>query len=49
MGRRVWFREVFEFFFQTRRLRQGPSLKDFLGPSLAEREYALARPVRLQR
>ncbi len=49
MGRRVWFREVFEFFFQTRRLRQGPNLKDFLGPSLAEREYALARPVRLKR
>lgn len=51
IGRRVWFHEVAEFLFDTRLLRDGPLLKDFLGPSLAEREYALdkrgrtARPV----
>ena len=43
MGRRVWFHEVFEFLFSTRRLRGGPTLKDFAGSSLETREYALQR------
>jgi len=43
MGRRVWFHEVFEFVFKTVRLRQGPDLKSFLGPTLETREYALAK------
>ncbi len=47
IGRRVWFSEVFEFLFRTRHEANGPKLKDFLGQSLAVREYALdkARPV----
>ncbi|MFO1251795.1 MAG: magnesium-protoporphyrin IX monomethyl ester anaerobic oxidative cyclase [Inhella sp.] len=48
MGRRVWFHEVLDFLFKTRHLRQGPCLRDFLGPSLAEREYVLERPVALR-
>lgn len=43
IGRRVWFHEVAEFLFRTRHLKHGPRLRDFLGPSLADREYALAR------
>jgi anaerobic magnesium-protoporphyrin IX monomethyl ester cyclase len=42
IGRRVWFHEVAEFIFNTRHLKAGPHLRDFLGPSLAHREYALA-------
>lgn len=45
MGRRVWFHEVFEFLFQTRHLKNGPPLGEFLGPSLSSEEYALARPA----
>ena len=41
MGRRTWFKEVFEFVFKTVRLRQGPALGAFLGPTLETREYAL--------
>ena len=41
MGRRVWFHEVREFIFDTRLLKSGPTLRDFLGGSLADREYAL--------
>jgi anaerobic magnesium-protoporphyrin IX monomethyl ester cyclase len=43
IGRRVWLGEVWEFVFNTRLLTNGPTLREFLGPSLAEREYALAR------
>jgi anaerobic magnesium-protoporphyrin IX monomethyl ester cyclase len=43
MGRRVWLHEVFEFVFKTVRLRKGPSLKSFLGPTLEAREYALEK------
>ena len=43
IGRRVWFHEVYEFVFSTRHIKNGPSLRDFLGQSLANREYALAR------
>jgi len=48
MGRRVWFHEVLDFLFKPRRLRQGPCLRDFRVPGLAEREYALALPVALR-
>ncbi|MNQ40611.1 B12 binding domain protein [compost metagenome] len=40
IGRRVWFHEVAEFLRDLRRRRPGPSLREFLGPSLAEAEYA---------
>jgi anaerobic magnesium-protoporphyrin IX monomethyl ester cyclase len=48
MGRRTWFKEVFEFVFKTVRLRRGPTLKNFLGPTLESREYTLdkATPAR---
>lgn len=41
IGRRVWFHEVVEFLFDTRLLKSGPTLKEFLGASLAQMEYAL--------
>lgn len=44
IGRRVWLHEVYEFIFKTHRLKNGPTLRDFMGESLAEREYALAKP-----
>ena len=31
IGRKVWFHEVFGFFFRDRRLRHGPTLAEFLG------------------
>lgn len=31
MGRRVWFREVWQFLFEDRRHREGPSLEAFWG------------------
>jgi len=43
MGRRTWLREVFEFMFKTVRVREGQSLKTFLGPTLEAREYALEK------
>ena len=43
MGRRVWLHEVFEFVFKTARLRKGPSLRSFLGPTLEAREYSLQK------
>jgi anaerobic magnesium-protoporphyrin IX monomethyl ester cyclase len=41
MGRRVWFHEVFEFLFKDGRVKNGPTLREFMGPSLDDREYAL--------
>ena len=41
MGRRVWFHEVAEFLFATPLLKAGPTLRQFLGRSLAAREYVL--------
>ncbi|MFP6849007.1 MAG: magnesium-protoporphyrin IX monomethyl ester anaerobic oxidative cyclase [Pseudomonas sp.] len=41
MGRRVWFHEVAEFIGNTRLVKSGPSLREFLGHSLADTEYAL--------
>ncbi|MEI2456382.1 magnesium-protoporphyrin IX monomethyl ester anaerobic oxidative cyclase [Lysobacter firmicutimachus] len=46
MGRRVWLRELFEFFFAGGRTRRGPSVEEFWGASLAEHENALAKPQR---
>jgi anaerobic magnesium-protoporphyrin IX monomethyl ester cyclase len=45
MGRRVWPTEILGFL-TGRRLRQGPALADFWGPSLAEHENALAKPAK---
>lgn len=47
IGRRVWFHEVAQFLFDTPLLRHGPTLREFLGPTLVEREYALARGRRI--
>ena len=43
IGRKVWLHEVREFFFKARRLKSGPTLREFMGRSLAEREYVLAK------
>jgi anaerobic magnesium-protoporphyrin IX monomethyl ester cyclase len=43
IGRRVWFHEVFEFFFKTKHEKTGLSVKEFMGNSLADREYALKK------
>jgi anaerobic magnesium-protoporphyrin IX monomethyl ester cyclase len=48
IGRRVWFHEVFEFIFQTRLVTKGPTLQEFMGPTLASREYVLAKPLALR-
>lgn len=40
IGRRVWFHEVAEFLRCIPRLKPGPTLREFLGPSLADAEYA---------
>lgn len=40
IGRRVWFHEVAEFLRDVRQLRPGLTLREFLGPSLADAEYA---------
>ena len=46
MCRRVWLRELFEFFFAGGRTRNGPSAEAFWGESLSTQEYALAKPAR---
>ncbi|MES2185936.1 MAG: magnesium-protoporphyrin IX monomethyl ester anaerobic oxidative cyclase [Pseudomonadota bacterium] len=43
IGRRVWLHEVIEFIFNTPLLKNGPTLREFMGRSLAHREYALSR------
>ncbi len=43
MGRRVWFHEVFGFFFRDKRWRNGPTVEEFLGTSLAHEEKPLKR------
>jgi anaerobic magnesium-protoporphyrin IX monomethyl ester cyclase len=47
VGRRVWFHEVAVFFFNTRIMKQGPTLRDFIGRSFANREYVLAKNKRV--
>jgi anaerobic magnesium-protoporphyrin IX monomethyl ester cyclase len=49
MGRRVWFHEVFGFFFRDKRVKHGPSVEQFWGATLAHEEEALARPHAGQR
>ena len=43
IGRRVRFHEVFEFIFSAQLLKNGPTLREFMGDTLAVREYALAK------
>lgn len=43
IGRRVWFHEVMEFLFHNRPRRIGPTLREFMGETLEDREYALSR------
>lgn len=49
IGRRVWVHEVLEFLFGARPLRIGPTLRQFMGETLVEREYALAKRRPTQR
>lgn len=49
IGRRVWFHEVLEFVFKSRPRSTGPTLREFMGGTLADREYALAKPRVRQR
>lgn len=42
MGRRVWFKEVFEFLFRDGRLSEGPTLATFWGAPQDAEEEALA-------
>jgi hypothetical protein len=44
MGRRVWFHDVFGFFFRGKRVKHGPTVEHFWGATLAHEEEALARP-----
>lgn len=48
MGRRVWTHEVLEFIFDGGMQKNGPTLREFMGASLDEREYALekSRPAK---
>jgi anaerobic magnesium-protoporphyrin IX monomethyl ester cyclase len=49
IGRRVWFHEVLGFLFKTRPRSIGPTLREFMGATLADREYALAKAPRRHR
>ena len=49
IGKRVWFHEVLEFLFRARPKNIGPTLREFMGPTLADREYALAKVRTKQR
>lgn len=46
MGRRVWFHEVFDFL-KGGRLKQGPTLREFSGEPLQDRENAHSRKRRI--
>lgn len=48
IGRRVWIHEVLEFIFKSRPRSIGPTLREFMGDTLADREYALAKPPRIR-
>ncbi|MFC4311408.1 hypothetical protein ACFPN2_20075 [Steroidobacter flavus] len=43
IGRRVWVHEVLEFLFKSRPRIMGPTLREFMGGTLADREYALVK------
>ncbi len=41
IGRRVWFHEVMEFLFRIKTVKNGPSLKEFMGESLNDSECSM--------
>lgn len=43
MGRRVWFHEIAGFIFKDKHVVNGPSLREFWGESLHEKEEALSK------
>lgn len=49
IGRRVWLHEVLEFVFKSRPRSIGVTLRELMGTTLADREYALAKPRARQR
>ena len=49
IGRRVWFHEVLEFVFKSRPRNIGPTLREFMGATLVDREYALVKSRTSQR
>lgn len=44
MGRRVWLHEIWAFMARDRRLKNGPTVAQFCGASLARDEQPLALP-----
>jgi anaerobic magnesium-protoporphyrin IX monomethyl ester cyclase len=46
MGRRVWFREVRQFIFRDKRVRNGPSLASFSGAAQDAEEESMRIPAR---
>jgi anaerobic magnesium-protoporphyrin IX monomethyl ester cyclase len=46
MGRRVWFRELFEALFRRRLLRNGPALQSFWGAPQDAEEESMTPPQR---
>ncbi len=49
MGRRVWCKEIWDFFTQDRPKRTGVTLREYYGESLSATEYALKRPKKSAR
>lgn len=47
MGRRVWFRELAEFIFARKQMKNGPSLEEFSGAPNLGSEESMARHKRL--
>jgi anaerobic magnesium-protoporphyrin IX monomethyl ester cyclase len=47
MGRRVWFRELWQFFFGGAPASTGLTLREFQGESLAGTEYVLTRKEKI--
>jgi anaerobic magnesium-protoporphyrin IX monomethyl ester cyclase len=45
IGRKVWFHEVWSFFFRDRQQKNGPTLEDFWGESQEREQYAMERPM----
>jgi anaerobic magnesium-protoporphyrin IX monomethyl ester cyclase len=48
MGRRVWFHEVWRFFFSDRRITGGPTLAEFWGAPQDEEEESMVPRHRVQ-
>ena len=49
MGRRVWFRELFEALFRRRLLADGPTLQSFWGAAQDAEEESMRPPLRRQK